>query len=150
MYNSPTEPSSLAGMNQQMILLMSRYRRCARIYWRHTNKVPSSWDDTAYQMFKVCCPYCKPSVGCLTLCSTIEQDRTPVVDASTTAYRNMPSDDDGESAVSHNRDTGAGKAVIRIRMHHGIQVSLNPLMVPAVTLLFQDMIVNVSRMYPCR
>lgn len=65
MHDSSTEPSSLAGVNQQIILLMSRYRRCSRIYWRHTNKVPSSWDGTAYQMFKVCCPCCERSAGCL-------------------------------------------------------------------------------------
>ena len=67
-----TEPLCLADVNQQVILLMSRYRRCARLYLRNTNKEPSSWDDTAYQMFKVCCPRCKPFMGYLIVCFTIE------------------------------------------------------------------------------
>jgi len=69
---SSTEPLWLADVNQQVILLMSRYRRCGRLYWRNTNKEPSSWEDTAYQMFKVCRPRCKPFVGYLTVCFTIE------------------------------------------------------------------------------
>lgn len=72
MYYSSTEPLWLADVNQQMILLMSRYRRCGRLYWRNTNKEPSSWEDAAYHMFKVCHPRCKPFVRYLTMRLTIE------------------------------------------------------------------------------
>ena len=133
-------------VNQQVILLISRYRRCARLYWGNTNKVPSSWDDTAYQMFKVCCPSCMPLVQYLSY--TVEQDRTPLVEPSTAVHRNVPSNDDGGFAANHNRNADGGKTIIRFHVVHGIQVSLNPLVVLVVKLLLQDMVVNVSQMSP--
>jgi len=69
---SSTEPLWLADVNQQVALLMSRYRRCGRLYWRNTNKEPSSWDGAAYQMFKVCRPRYKQFVGYLIVCPTTE------------------------------------------------------------------------------
>ena len=68
----PTDFPCLADVNQQVILLMSRYRRCARLYWQNTNKVPSSWDDAAYQMFKVCYPRCTSLPGYLTAGFAVE------------------------------------------------------------------------------
>ena len=58
----------------------------------------------------------------------------------------MPSSDDGGSLVDHNRDAEAGRTIARVYLEHGIQVSLNPLVVPAVKLLLQDMAANVSSM----
>lgn len=70
--NPATEPLWLADVNQQVILLMSRYRKCGRLYWRNTNKEPSSWDGAAYQMFKVCRPRCNPFVRYLIVYPTTE------------------------------------------------------------------------------
>lgn len=60
---SSTDSLCLADVDRQVVLLISRYRKCARLYWRNTHKEPSLWDDTAYQMFKVCRPRCKPLLG---------------------------------------------------------------------------------------
>lgn len=70
--NLSTKPLCLADVNQQVILLMSRYRKCGRLYLRNTNKEPSSWDGAAYQMFKVCCPRCNPFVRYLIVCPITE------------------------------------------------------------------------------
>jgi len=89
-----------------------------------------------------------PSLGYLTLRFTVDQDRTPLVEPSTATNRNVPTSGDGGLELNHNQDAGAGKTIIRARVEHGIQVSLNPLVVPVVTLLFQDMAVNVSHIHP--
>lgn len=91
-----------------------------------------------------------PLAGYLIVWTTIKQDRTPLVDSSAAAHRNMPSNDYGGSAVNHNLDVGTGKTIVRARVEHGIQVSLNPLVAPTVTLLFQDMVVNVSQVFSCQ
>ena len=71
-----------------------------------------------------------------------------MVEPSTTSHRNFPSNDAGACSVNRNRDTDAGESIIRIHVEHGVHVSLNPLVVPAVALLFQDLVVNVSQMFP--
>jgi hypothetical protein len=56
----------------------------------------------------------------------------------------VPSNDDDTLAIDRHRDADAGKTIVRVRVEHGVQVSLSPLVVPAVTLLLQDLVVNVS------
>lgn len=134
--------------NQQVVLLMSRYRKCTRIYWRNTQKVPSSWGDAAYQMLKVCRPCNKLFMKCLIAYITTGQDRTPLVEPYTNCNRNVPSNDGNMLAVGQNQGSNAGKTIIRVRVEHGIQVSLNSLVTPAVASLVQDTVMNVSQLFP--
>ena len=71
-----------------------------------------------------------------------------MVEPSTTVHLDMLGDDDGGLATDQNRDLGAGRTIIRVRVGHGVRVSLSPLLVPAVTLLFQDLVINVSQKLP--
>ena len=81
----------------------------------------------------------------LIVCITIQQDRTPFVEPSTTIHHDMPSNDGGGLGTDRNGDLGAGRTIIRVRIGHGVRVSLSPLVVPAVALLFKDLVVNVSQ-----
>lgn len=95
-------------------------------------------------------PRYMPSFGYLTSCFAVDQDRTPLVEPSTATHRGTPMSDDGGLEANHNQDADAGKTIVRARVEHGIQVSVNPLVVPVVTLLFRDMVVNVSHIVPYR
>lgn len=68
----------------------------------------------------------------------------------TSSNRNVPSNDDSILAVKHNKDSDLGKTIIRVCVEHGVQISLNSLVAPAVTSFFQDMFMNVSQMFPSR
>ena len=70
-----------------------------------------------------------------------------MVEPSAAPHRVVPGGHGGLT-VNRNAGAGAGKNIIRIRAEHGVQVSLNPLVVPAVTFLLQDMVANVSQMFP--
>ena len=66
----------------------------------------------------------------------------------TGSNRGVAGNDENPLAAIFNQDPNAGKTVIRIRVENGVQVSLNSLIAPAVTSFFQDMVTNVSQMFP--
>ena len=73
-----------------------------------------------------------------------------MVESHTNSNRNFPSNEDNILATKHNQDSNIGKTIIRARIEHGVQVFLNSLITPAVTSLFQDMVMNVSHTFPSR
>jgi len=62
-----------------------------------------------------------------------------------TIHHDRPSNDGGGLTTDRNRYLDAGGTIIRVRVGHGVRVSLTPLVVPAAALLFQDLVVNVSQ-----
>ena len=71
-----------------------------------------------------------------------------MVESSTSIHHDMPSNDDGGLTTDHNREPGVGRTIVRVRVGHRVLISLSPLVVPAVTLLFQDLVANVSQKLP--
>ena len=59
----------------------------------------------------------------------------------------MPSDDDNMPAIKHDQDSDVGKTIIRVRVGHRVQISLNSLVSPAVTSFYQDVVMNVSQIF---
>lgn len=67
-----------------------------------------------------------------------------MVEPHTSSNHNVPSNDDDGLAMNHIQDTGSENTIIRVRVEHGIKVSLTALVAPTVALFFQDMVLNVS------